>query len=126
MSLLDQIKKDVQTITGNAGDFAVSIQLTAPTLEEATVNGLHTKHHLGVDTEGNMVNSRNAHISIAEALLTAAKYPARNAQGEVSMHDHLVRVADSTGVTKSYKVKEAYPDETVGLIVMILTDYEDC
>jgi hypothetical protein len=124
MSLLDQIRLDIEQITANNQEFAVSATFTSPDGETATINVIHSKHHLGIDTDGNRVNSKNAHISFAENNLTAEGYTVRNAADEVSMINHRVTVADSTGIQKEYVIKEAYPDEMVGLIVCILNDFE--
>jgi hypothetical protein len=124
MSLIAQAKQDVADITANSAEWGLSITMTAPDETTATVTGLHTKHHMAVDTLGNPVNAKNAHASISEQHLVAAGYPVRNEQGEVSLYGHRVSVADSTGTVKHYTVKQWHPDETVGLIVMILDDYE--
>ena len=124
MSLIAQAKEDWKTITSNADEFGIEMTLTAPTGETATVTGLHTKHHLGIDKEGAAVNAKNAHVSVSEELLTAAGYPVRNDAGEVNLKSHRVSVADSTGTAKEYVVAQWFPDETVGVIVMILTDFE--
>jgi hypothetical protein len=123
MSLLDQARADIEQITSNADDFGVSITFLAPdNVTTITINGLHTKHHLGVDTDGNRANVKNAHISFAESLMIG--YPIRNAAGEVNLAGHKVTVKDSTGVDLQYIIREWYPDETVGLIVCILGDFE--
>jgi len=120
MSLILQAQKDVQSITSNNKEFGVNMTLTAPTGEVATVVGLHTKHHLSIDTEGNAVNSRNAHVSVSEYELNAQYYPVRDSSGDVNLKNHLVKVKDSTGVEITYICKQWFPDETVGLIVIIL------
>ncbi len=122
MGLIDQAKSDIKDITSNPDEFGVSIAFTAPTGETATINGLHSKHHMGMDTDGNRVNSKNAHISISEELLTAQNYPVRKT-GEVNLKDHKVSVKDSTGISKNYVIREWFQDETVGLITCILGDH---
>lgn len=132
MSLLDQIKLDIEQITSNSEEYAISATFTNPAgTETATVNVIHSKHHLGVDTDGNRINVKNAHIAFAENNLSAAglasmgtPYTIRNAAQEVALTDHRVMVADSTGVVKNYIIRESYPDEMVGLIVCILGDFE--
>lgn len=124
MGLLETAKQDIQNFTSNLEGFGVEITLTAPTAEVAIVNGLHTKHHLGYNTEGVQVNTKNAHVSISEQLLVDAGYPVRSASGEVNLTGHLVDVKDSTGLVKNYVIREWFPDETIGLIVCILGDYE--
>lgn len=124
MSLLDTAKASIKRITTDTNGFGVSMVLIAPSGATATVAGLHTKHHINVDTDGATVNSKNAHVSISEEVLTALGYPVRNADREVNLKGHRVNVADSTGVVKNYVIQEWFPDESVGLIVCILGDYE--
>lgn len=127
MGLLDIAKRDIEQITSDLTGFAAVITLTDPgTSEQATVNGLHTKHHLSIDTDGNQVNTKNAHISFSEAnlILANALYPIRNANAEVDLQNHRVDVKDSTGVSKQYVIRQWFPDETIGLIVCILGDHE--
>lgn len=127
MGLIDTINNDIKKITTDLSGFGVDINLTTPD-DLTTVNfiGLHTKHHLGIDTEGNQVNTKNAHIAISEQELIdkSPLYPIRNANKEVDLKGHKVIVKDSTGVNKNYVIREWYPDETIGLIVCILGDYQ--
>lgn len=123
--IIERAQRDVQRITSDSDSgFGVSITLTAPDTTEVTVIGTHAKHHLNVDTDGNVVNSKTAHVAISEALLVAANYPVRNTAGEVDLKDHRIRVKDSTGTTPYYTVQSWFPDETVGLIVITLEDFE--
>lgn len=125
MSLLSQLRADIEQITANDQEFAVSATFTNTiTGEQVIINVIHSKHHMAHDAEGARVNLKNAHISFAENNLTAEGYTVRNASGEVAMINHLVSVADSTGITKEYVIRECYPDEMVGLIVCILGDFE--
>jgi hypothetical protein len=124
MGLVEQAKADIKTITSNLNDFGVSMTFTAPTSETATITGLHTKHHMAYTPEGERVNTKIASVAISEDLLTASSYPVRNSAGEVNMSGHLVSVADSTGSVKNYICNEWFPDEAVGIIVLILGDYE--
>src|SRR5690606_27448212 len=100
MSLLDQIRLDIEQITANDQEFAVSATFTGPDGETATINVIHSKHHLGVDTDGNRVNSKCAHISFAENNFTAKGYTVRKASGEVAMLCHLLTVSGCTGIQK--------------------------
>ena len=121
MSLLERAKADIQQITTNSDEWGVSMVLTAPNSATITIKGLHTKHNIRFDTDGNQINSLNAHVSFSEAVLVG--YPVRNTNGQVDLIRHKVAVADSTGVVKNYMIKEAYPDETIGLIVCVLDSY---
>lgn len=123
MSLIEQARKDWLQITSNTNEFGIELKLFAPNGDTAVVNGLHTKHHLGVDTDGRPVNSRNAHITISESLLNDANYPVRDASGKVNLRNHKVQCKDSTGLTGEYIIREWFPDETVGVITCILGEF---
>lgn len=123
--IIARAQRDIQRITSNTDSgFGLCITLTAPNAATATVVGIHAKHHLNVDTDGNVVNSKTAHIAVSESLLVAANYPVRNADGEVDLKGHKIQVVDSTGATPLYLVQSWFPDETVGLIVITLEDFE--
>ncbi|MDJ0504324.1 MAG: hypothetical protein PX635_03645 [Nostocales cyanobacterium LE14-WE12] len=125
MGLIDQAIADLQIITGNGNDFGVPIKFTsAKDGKVVTINGIHNKIHLGVDSVGNVVYSKNATVSVSEGLLTNAGYSVRNASGEVDMKNDLVDVKDSSGILKNYIIKSKMPDETIGLIVFVLEDYK--
>lgn len=137
MGLLDQARLDTQRYTQDLEGFAVDIQIFSPgetTFDEtfdktfgimAEIKGLHTKHHMDMNPEtGERTNSKNAHVSFTEEQLTAMDYPIRNAAGEVELKDHLIKVKDSTGELIPYTIRNFYPDETLGLIVCILQDYQ--
>lgn len=137
MGLLDQAKADIEAITSNLNEWASSLTLLVPgatfdyTFDntfangQITLHGLHTKHHMAVEVEtGKQVNSKNAHCSFSEKFLTDAGYPVRDNSGEVYLKNHRVAVKDSTGVVKEYVILQWFPDETIGLIVCILGDFE--
>ena len=116
MSVFDRARRDLKRFM--AGRETVEITLVAPTAESVIVTGLHSKHHFSIDNDGRPVNSRNAYISFVESAVVG--YPIRDKSGTVNLKGHSVQVADSTGTICSYKIREWYPDETVGLIVCIL------
>lgn len=125
MSLLELAKSDMESITGNTGEFAVDMILITKDKTEINIKGLHTKHHLGIDTDGNAVNSKKAHISFAEKQLTDQAYSIRNTDGEVDLKKWNVKVKDSTGISKTYTMQSWFPDETIGFIVCILEDFKN-
>ncbi len=127
MSLKDQAKADIEKITGNANDFAQVMTFVSPTPpgQTAIVNGLHTKHHLGVNTDGIEINTENGHVSVSEKALTDKGYTVRNSAGEVDLKGHKVTVKDSTGTDVTYIIREWFQNETIGLIVCMLGDFEN-
>jgi hypothetical protein len=127
MGIIAKAIADAKTISSNGNDFAVSAVFVAPApgLETATVNVLHRKHHTGFDSEtGVRVNSKMASVTVSEGILIDASYPTRDANNEITLKGHRVSVADSSGNVAEYMVSENYPDETLGLIVLILIDFE--
>jgi hypothetical protein len=126
MGLLDRVKSDIERITSDLSGFAKNIVMIPPGGAAVTFNGLHTKISMGYDLDGNIVNSRKAHISISEKYFIENNYPLRNVKGEVELSGHKVNVTDSTGVVKNYYIQSSYfPDETIGLITCILFERED-
>jgi hypothetical protein len=123
--IIDMAKADIERITGDLGGFGKSMTFTnlATPPVTITVTGTTARHHQSFDTDGVKVSSRNIHVSVSEKQFTDQSYPVRNASGDVALQGHRVAVADSTGVVKNYVVREQYPDETIGLIVLILWTY---
>ena len=124
MSLTEQAIQDNKKITGNSKHWGVKINLTAPNGKVVDVIGLHTKHHLGFDSDGVRLSTKTSSVAISEDFLTDLAYPVRNLTKEVFMIDHLVKVNDSTRQLNDYIVLESYPDEKLGMIILILGDYE--
>lgn len=124
MNLLDQAISDAKKITSDVtGGFGIELIFLAPDeITTATIIGLHTKIHLGVTTDGDMVNSKKASIAFSEALLVSAGYTVRNANQEVDIVGHQVSTKDSTGVLKKYTIQQCFPDETLGIIACILEE----
>ena len=123
-SILQAAIADAKKII-NSGGFEEAITLTTPsgdlTLE---ITGLASKHHLSFDTDGLPVNAKNAHCCIDEQVLLDAGYPVRNAKQEIALRNHRVSFKDSSGIVKNYVVKDNQPDETFGLITLILGDWQ--
>lgn len=125
MGLTEQAILDAQSITSDAiNGFGIAIEFTAPNSTTATINGLATKHHMRVDLDGKLVNSKDASIAVSEQLLVDAGYPVRNSTGEVYLKGHKVKWTDSSGQLCEYEIDQWFPDEAIGLIVCTLEDYE--
>lgn len=118
MSLLDRARQDARRIVSSGAGFAFPITFTNG-VKTATVNGTGKKHHIKFDDQGAVVNALNATVTVAETDLTDAGYPIRDVNGEISLRDHTVTWADAKG-TNTYEVSEWFPDEHLGLIVLIL------
>lgn len=128
MGLIERAKKDVEKITTNKSDWAVDLTLYAPTGEIATIPGIHSKRNVEVQLEGGqLTNSKLAHVSFSEPKLLTdfPLYPLRDAKSQVHLKGHRVKVKDSTGTECMYMIREWKPDETIGLIVCILGDFDE-
>lgn len=122
--LLQLAKRDSKRFLMKGG-FEEDIILSNPNgLNQILLTGFATKHWISFDSDGIQINSKNAHVTIDENYLVSQGYVVRNARGEIALLSHLVSFKDSSGVIKNYKVKSNYPDETLGLIVLILEDYK--
>lgn len=124
--LLEAARKDMAKIV-QSGGFEEDITFSDPSSGlNAIIKGLHSKHWLSFDTDGNAFNSKNAHISVMESLLNLNGFATRNPRtGNVDLKKYIISVKDSTGLEKKYKIEESLPSETTGLIVCILGDYEN-
>lgn len=121
-NLFQLAKRDAKFFVSNGG-FEEDIELVTPSKDKSLkLTGFATKHHINFDSDGNPINSKNVHICIDESVLVANGYPCRNAKGEVFLKNHNVSFVDSSGIVKTYVVRENFPDETLGLIVCVLGD----
>jgi hypothetical protein len=125
MSLLDLIKRDANVITKNLADFGESITVINREAQSFPVAGLHTKHHLGFDIEtAQEIHTLKAHVCISEQELVAAGCTVRDASNKVDMKDFRVLASDANGVQTKYVVREIFPNDKVGVIVLILGAHE--
>jgi len=122
MNLYDRAKNDVKNITSNPKEFGAVLTFEDLSGNLFTFNGIHTKHHSNMDSLGNSVNAKNAHISFSEVVSSLMGMVIRNASNEVDITGFKVTVKDSTGLDCRYVIKETMPNETTGLIVCILGD----
>lgn len=125
IGLTERAKRDVERITSDPKGFGVAISFTAPTGQMANVYGRSKNIRIGVNPLTlEVVNSLDASVSVSESLLNRSDYPVRDESGEVSMNKHLIEVKDSSGRLGKFVIKETYPDQVLGLIVMKLGSYE--
>ena len=124
MNLTERAILDAEEITSNGNDWGVSAIFNSTNGETATVNVIHVKHNTGFDLDGIRVNSKKATITVSEIMLANLGYTTRNSHSEATLKGHSVTIPDSTGISKNYIVSENYPDEKLGLIVLILVDSE--
>ncbi len=127
-SLFDIIKRDAKFIV-NRGGYQVDIELTTPDgYKTVNITGWAVKVSGSFDSDGNQVNTKNVHCTIDEDALISQGYQVRTVKKkgieEVDLLQHKVKFKDSTGVVKTYQVRENIPDENLGLITLWLGDYK--
>lgn len=121
--LLNAIRSDAKRYITEGG-FQEDITISTPSGSfSLETTGWHTKHHINFDTDGAPINAKNAHICLDEKKLIEGGYVVR-VNEEVFLLNHKITVKDSSGEDKHYIIKEHFPDETLGLIVCILGDFE--
>lgn len=124
MSLLNLARADTIGITTDLFGFGDTVVFTSPDGVVVSVTARPNRHHLKFDSDGAPVNGLVASVEVAEAVLVAAGYPVRNLRGQVAMMKHLVAFKDSTGVLRKYSIAQQYPDDTLGLLVFQLSEFE--
>jgi hypothetical protein len=125
MGMLERAQADIKRISGDSTGFTEQLTFTTPDgLTTAVIYGIPNKIHLGINTEGEQMNSRKSSVSISESNLTDLGYPTRDADNICSLKNHKVTLIDSTGLAAQYIIREVFPDESVGMIVCMLGSYE--
>lgn len=127
MGLYEDAINDAADITSDTDGFAVPVLITDSNGLQITVNALHAKHHLAIDSEGRQVSGKTASVAVAEKNIIAVnpffliRDPLTN---EVVMKGYKVTATDSAGVVCHYKIQQQFPDETNGLLVFTLSDFK--
>lgn len=121
---LNLIRRDVKRYVNQTGALENIIMSVPDGSLTISITGWAVKHHISFDSDGNQVNTKNARATIDEAVLVANGYPVRNANKEIALKMHLITFKDSSGEDKDYIVRESFPDETLGMICLILGDYK--
>jgi len=122
MDLLALAKRDMERFS--RGEFSVACTVKSPTGITVQSRAWGSSHFLSVDASGMPINAKNVHITIGEISLTEQGYKTRNGKGEVDLIGHQISFKNSAGLMRDYIINETYPDETLGMIVCILGDYE--
>lgn len=123
MSLIEQIKKDLEQITGNTAEFAVNLSFKSPANDTAEITGISADISTGRDEDGIAVVGKFVHVTFSEQYLIDLGYPTRNSMGLLSMLGHLVTISYADGSTKKFMVDSCRPDYTINLHTLILSDY---
>lgn len=120
-SIISRIRIDVRKRIN--GKFSDELTITAPGNEPITVHGLYVRHKSGYDSEGLPIIATTACITIYELDLTDAGLTIRNSNGDLIIQNWDVQCNDLS-FTRKYKIREAIPDNVIGLIRCQLSDKE--
>lgn len=116
MSLLEQARKDWNQFTSTGG-FEVTFSFVARTGEEIDVLGVFADTTLTEEFDtGAFANMRTVFCSVSFAQFDGSDYPLRNDKGQISLFDHKVSFTNASGTEYRYRVSQAFPDNTVGVI----------
>lgn len=119
---IDRAIRDAKRFV-TAGGFNVEMTLEPPVGDSVIIQGVATRRTLEFDQEGYNVNSTLAHVLLSESALIDAGITVRNARGEVALDGFLISWIDGTGTLRKYKIVQALPSETLGLITCKLGRY---
>ena len=127
MGLIDLARKHLGEITTNdAIGFSQDVTFTTPDESDTvTVKALYTSHHNAYDQDGMPVSLKVASVAVSESILNEAGYVTRNSSGVVFLEGHRVLTKDSTGEDFLYIVTDRKPDNELGLIVLMLHEFND-
>lgn len=121
-SILELAKRDSRRIVNSLG-FEEDLIITPTGLDAVTIQGLTTRHSNGYDTDGRPIISENIHCTFSEKDLNDLGVTTR-ISGKLTIKNWTVQFNDAIQTGIVYKISEAYPDLTLGLIRCTLTQYE--
>lgn len=121
-AILELAKRDARRFTNDSG-FEEQLTIIEPGEDAVIIQGLTSRHSTGFDSEGKPIVSDNCHCSFSELDLNEAGRTTRDANGDLIIKDWTVQFDDAIQ-SVSYKIAEAYPDNTLGLIRCTLSLYE--
>ena len=130
MALRDTIRANNKRFLTSlrTADVCPVIFKTADKSVTVTVNAMCDKHSLKVDMEtGALVKGQTARVTVHEDALTDVGFPTRitkNGYSVLNLKECLVTFNQQAGIDFTGKISEIYPEETIGIIVCELKQYE--
>lgn len=122
--LLNQMRNDVKNIISQGG-FQTDIVLTDLSGNTQTLQGLASLHHTSFNSEtGEIVNARNAHITVAVSDLTLNYYTDSKHTDTINLTDWIAEFKDTNGKNWKFKCLDVRPDYGMNAIVIYLGDFE--
>ena len=127
MSLQERAKNDLNRFTSNDEKFfSVNCVIKTPDGQSMIdVKGLHTRHWMAFDPEGVAIHTAIASLGVSEKQFIDAGFTVRDANDEINLKGYLIDAPDSRGILINYVLREVFPDENIGFLVLILSEYKN-
>lgn len=121
MSLLNQARKDWNNLTSSGG-FEVTFTFTSPDESDSIeVKGIFSDTSLAAEFDtGAFANYNSVFVSVSFSQFEGSAYPLFNASGIIALHSHTVSFTNATGQEFTYRISQAYPDNTTGMVSLQL------
>jgi len=125
MSLREQAAADVATILEDVDDFGWPVTVTAPGGSPTVLVGFTNDVAAVIDPDtGIEVTGRKASVVLRIASLTSAGLGLPKGIQDATSAPWLVSWTDVDGTVWTFKVTDAHPDLTVGIVVCHLEGYQ--
>jgi len=125
MSLRTQAEADLSFILEDASAFGWPVTLTDPSGSSVSLTGSAKDVSEQIDPEtGHVVSVRVASVTLRRSSITKAGLNQPQAITSRSAKPWTVTFDDINGSSHTFKVIEAKPDRTVGLVVLTLESYK--
>jgi hypothetical protein len=124
MGLRDIAASDVIEIINDTETGGDEITITSPAGVSETFNALTNDIHFAIDPEtGETVTGRQCSATVLSSDLVTAGFTDIKGIPDTNSRPWVVQMTDINGVTASFKVVESHPDNTIGLMILILGEY---
>lgn len=124
MGLRAQAATDLGTILGDTDGFGWPITVTDPAGTSAALTGFSADIGVIIDVEtGVAVAGRRASVALAIAALTAGGLGVPKGTSDGATKPWVVAFNDIAGTSHTFKVCEAHPDTTIGIVTCRLEAY---
>jgi hypothetical protein len=127
MNLREMAERDMGAmLEDDVAGFANSITLTDPSGKTEIIKGRTGQVHALIDPDtGIPVSVKNAYCSIRIKTLFDLGFKLPKAQPDNTKKPWTAQFADINGIIRKYRVNESRPDQTLGLITLMLEDFKD-
>lgn len=125
MGLREEAALDAREFLEDEDDFGWPLTLRAPDGNSAALTGYSTDIHLVIDPEtGQAVSGRQASITVHLTALSDAGLAIPRGVADQNSDPWIVETNDITGAAHTFKVIEALPDRTLGIVACTLEEFK--